>query len=247
MEEQGFRVGVYVDGFNLYYGGRSLFGKGTAGWKWLDLRKLSERLIEKYSGWPQPTLIRTIYCTARVSGADDPQKEIDQNVYLRGLRAAGSVDQIEFGTFKRRLSFLPLAVDGKKNPKLVESSPPFYIQDKNFQPISDAKFIVSVARWEEKGSDVNVGSHLLSDALLNKIECAIVISNDSDLRFPIQEVRKRLPVGTVNPAHKKVAGHLKGFESEGAGGHWWYQLDANDFLECQLPSKLGNCIKPRHW
>ncbi|HEY7200404.1 MAG TPA: NYN domain-containing protein, partial [Candidatus Dormibacteraeota bacterium] len=30
------RVGVYVDGFNLYYGARGLCGRGTAGWRWLD-------------------------------------------------------------------------------------------------------------------------------------------------------------------------------------------------------------------
>jgi hypothetical protein len=32
------RIGVYVDGFNLYYGARGLCGRGTPGWRWLDLR-----------------------------------------------------------------------------------------------------------------------------------------------------------------------------------------------------------------
>jgi hypothetical protein len=30
------RVGVDVDGFNLYYGARALCGRGTPDWRWLD-------------------------------------------------------------------------------------------------------------------------------------------------------------------------------------------------------------------
>ena len=41
------RVGAYVDGFNLYYGGRSLCGRGTPGWRWLDVRALIARRL----GW----------------------------------------------------------------------------------------------------------------------------------------------------------------------------------------------------
>jgi len=32
------KVGVYIDGFNLYYGGVSIMGEGVPGWRWLDLR-----------------------------------------------------------------------------------------------------------------------------------------------------------------------------------------------------------------
>jgi len=34
-----------VDGFNLYLGARSVCGRGTRGWRWLDLRALAERLL----------------------------------------------------------------------------------------------------------------------------------------------------------------------------------------------------------
>ena len=34
------RVGVYIDEFNLYYGARQSCGKGTVGWRWLDVRSL---------------------------------------------------------------------------------------------------------------------------------------------------------------------------------------------------------------
>ena len=39
------RIGVYVDGFNLYYGARGLCGRGTPGWRWLDLRGLAADLV----------------------------------------------------------------------------------------------------------------------------------------------------------------------------------------------------------
>ena len=52
--------------------------------------------------------------------------------------------------------------------------------------------MVSVARREEKGSDVNVATHLLIDACDNNIEAAVVISNDSDAEafFDNLEIRR---------------------------------------------------------
>ena len=54
---------------------------------------------------------------------------------------------------------------------------------------------------EEKGSDVNLASHLLIDAFRVRYDLAIVISNDGDLKDPVQFVRHelKLPVGVLNP------------------------------------------------
>ena len=52
------RVGVYIDGFNLYYGARGLCGKGTPGWRWLDLRALSQGFLHAHSGWSPPFDLR---------------------------------------------------------------------------------------------------------------------------------------------------------------------------------------------
>lgn len=38
------RVRAYVDGYNLYYGGRSCCGRGTPGWRW-HVRALVEAVI----------------------------------------------------------------------------------------------------------------------------------------------------------------------------------------------------------
>ena len=93
---------------------------------------------------------------------------------------------------------------------------------------------------KKKASDVNVAAHLLLGALQGSIDAAIVVSNDSDLRFPMQEARKRVPVGTVNPSGAYLAGALRGQPSDGVGGHWWRQLTTGDFFAHQAADKLGD-------
>ena len=58
-----------------------------------------------------------------------------------------------------------------------------------------------VVKTEEKGSDVNLATHLLHDAHLGRFDIAVVISNDSDLLEPIKIVRQELhkQVGILNP------------------------------------------------
>lgn len=99
--------------------------------------------------------------------------------------------------------------------------------------------MASVARREEKGSDVNVASHLLLDALDGRIDAAVVVSNDSDLEFPVRQMRLRIPVGTVNPTKGFPAGRLNGAPGEGVGGHWWHQLTAAELTAAQLPLHVG--------
>lgn len=64
------RVGAYIDGLNLYHGGRQLCGRGQPGWRWLDLRQLCERLLAERRDWGDrgPVLDRVVYCTAFVDG-----------------------------------------------------------------------------------------------------------------------------------------------------------------------------------
>ena len=74
------------------------------------------------------------------------------------------------------------------------------IQDAGGAPVNGAVFMVSYANREEKGSDVNVASHLLLDVLGGVVDGALVISNDSDLGFPVEQARQHVPVGVVNPS-----------------------------------------------
>ena len=121
------------------------------------------------------------------------------------------------------------------------------VRDAAGNDVPDAVFMASHQHWEEKSTDVNVASHLLLDVVGQRVEAAIVISNDSDLRLPIRESRLRVPVGTVNPSSGQLAGDLRGKSYDGAGGHWWYQLTETDFRACQLPDPVGQLAKPTDW
>ena len=48
---------------------------------------------------------------------------------------------------------------------------------------------VKIIKTEEKGSDVNIAVHLLNDAWLNNYECAVIVSNDSDLAEAMRLVK----------------------------------------------------------
>lgn len=122
------------------------------------------------------------------------------------------------------------------------------VQDGSETDVPEARFMASIARREEKGSDVNVASHLLIDVLTGAVDAAIVISNDSDLAFPIGYVRDCIPVGLVNPTKGYRAGKLAGRPSDGVGNHWWYQMRPEDWYRNQLPQRIGMKVKkPSKW
>lgn len=68
-------------------------------------------------------------------------------------------------------------------------------------PLAQGKGTVEVIKSEEKGSDVNLATHLPLDAAAGDFEAALVVTNDSDLCEPIAQVQERygLQVGVVLP------------------------------------------------
>ncbi|MZD07905.1 NYN domain-containing protein [Streptomyces sp. SID5785] len=241
------RVGVYVDAYNLYYGGRGLCGRGVAGWRWLDIRGLATTLVGQRADWPGAGVARIVYCTARIDATTNASGHRDQDIYLKALAAAGSVDQIEYGKYVYRVKQAPLATkDSHGRPQLVTPQWPIMVQNGG-APCNSAVFMASFANREEKGSDVNVATHLLIDVLTQTVDAAVVISNDSDLSFPLREARKRVPVGVVNPSRSYLAGDLRGAASEGVGRHWWRQLTQQDFTSHQLSDPTGKYARPVDW
>lgn len=242
------KVGVYVDAFNVYFGGRYLCGRGKHGWRWLDIRSLATDLVSLRTSWAGATIEKIVYCTALIDGAASPGGRTRQDAYLRALQDSGSVDHVELGYYVSRVKTAPLATKGSKGkPVITTSGWPVMVKDRNGADTPNATFMVSYAHREEKGSDVNVASHLLVDAYQGTVDAALVLSNDSDLRYPIQEVRKQIPVGTINPTPSQLAGALRGTPTDGVGRHWWYQLTCDDFKTHQLPNTVGNTHRPTSW
>jgi uncharacterized LabA/DUF88 family protein len=239
------RVGVYIDGYNLYYGGRSICGSYTTAWKWLDLRALAQRLIEKSPYWikREATVERVVYCTSKVHGGHDPDAQRRQVEYHKALESSGSVDLIELGKFVVRIKHAPLATKcGLTTPQW-----PIKLQDEHGAKLPNARFMASIQRIEEKGSDVNVATHLLADVLCGKVDAAIVVTNDGDLRLPAQLVREHVPLAVVNPQSGALVRELRGKADDGVGGHWWYRLDKDDFTTCQLADAVAGNVRPSEW
>jgi len=91
------RVIAYVDGFNLYFGMKSM------GWRryyWLDVQQLARQLLR-----PSQQLVSTKYFTSRVSATPgDPDKNRRQNTYLEALGTLPDLS-IRYGHYlQKRLS-----------------------------------------------------------------------------------------------------------------------------------------------
>jgi len=243
------RVGVYVDGYNLYYGGRDVCGRGVAGWRWLDVGALARALVAARTDWPGAKVERVVYCTARVDAVTNPSAHADQDVYLKALLASQSVQWIEYGNYVARTKKALIATDHPitRKPVILASQWPVMIQDSAGRNVRDARFMVSYLHVEEKGSDVNVASHLLIDVLTGEVDAAVVISNDSDLALPVRTARGRVPLGMINPRDGYFAGDLTGERTDGVGNHWWRKLQAVDYCNHQLPNPAGGFNKPGGW
>lgn len=255
------RVGVYVDGYNLYYGMRRDFGRSTPGWRWLNVRALVEASLqdqvkfaeqqgwyEQADTWRDAQIERIVYCTARIDGASNPGGQRDQDIYLKALVSSQAVDRIEYGNYVSRVKQAPLAVPSgrRRRPEIVTSTWPVMIQDSAGSPIPDAKFIVSYQHDEEKGSDVNVASHMLIDALTSVVDAVVVVSNDSDLKLPVHHVRGLMPVGLLYPS-EKVAGALALPPADRSGQSWARKVRRESVEQNQLPATIGNLSKPCGW
>lgn len=242
---------MYIDGYNLYYGARKLCGRGAPGWRWLDVRGLAEHLVAKQEAWHAAgaQVERVVYCTARIDAVSNPSGSADQDVYLKALIAARSVDHIEYGSYVSNVKQAPLAVKDPTTHRPIVHRPqwPLVVQDGNRAPLPDALFMVSYLHQEEKGSDVNVASHLLIDVLTHQVDAVVVVSNDSDLKYPIRHARKHVPVGLVKPGAGRHAGALAGNKTDGVGNHWWTRLTDTEVRDHQLPDPAGKYRKPAGW
>ncbi len=183
------RTYIYVDGFNLYY--RSL--KDTP-YKWLDLKTLFSHLLR-----PENSIDKIKYFTTMVSGKLDPNKPIRQETYIRAIEKYNPEISVYYGHFLSNEIKAPLA----------DTVPPQRIKVKinqgGKQNIIYAQAfpnqLVRIVKTEEKGSDVNIAVHLLNDAWLDKYDCAVVVSNDSDLAESLKIVKegKKKSIGIITP------------------------------------------------
>jgi len=193
--------------------------KGTP-YKWLDLKALFSRLLA-----PHHQILSIKYFTARITARDgDSGAPLRQDVYLRALQQYIPELSIHYGHFLSHPVKMPLA-----------------------KPTAGHKF-AEVIKTEEKGSDVNIALHLLNDAWHDRYDCAIVVSNDSDLAESLRMVRveRRKRIGIVTPGDPRlrpVAVQLRRYS------HFTLSITPELLATSQLPDPLpGTTIrKPDAW
>ncbi len=184
---------VYIDGFNLYY--RML---KRSKYKWLNLHALCNEVLHEFSD-----IIAINFYTARISSRLDPSSPKDQNTYLNALKTLPSLN-IYYGRFQVTNKWMFLSQPVKFKPEC------------NIHLNSNPKYAY-VVKTEEKGSDVNLGVHLVRDALTNAFNHAVIITNDTDLVEPARIVveEAKLPLTLITPGDKtaedlkKIATHIR--------------------------------------
>jgi uncharacterized LabA/DUF88 family protein len=185
-------------------------------YKWLDFKSLFSKLLQ--SG---QNLVAIKYYTAVVSGIKDPNKPIRQQTYLRALKTCIPEISIYYGSFLTNKKWMPVA-----------------------NPGSGSKF-VEVIKTEEKGSDVNLAVNLVNDAWKNLYDCAIVVSNDSDLSEAVRIVKTELnkSVGVFIPWRASPSKDLLKYAD------FIKHIRRNLLKNSQLPNPIPNTniYKPMDW
>jgi uncharacterized LabA/DUF88 family protein len=206
----------------VYVDGYNLFYaclKDSA-YKWLNVHALVCNLL------PRNRIDKLRYFTAQVSARPhDPDQPQRQQTYLRALTTISEVE-IHFGHFLTHEVSMPDAAAWKKTGR--------------YQP-------VRVMKTEEKGSDVNLATHLLIDAFDDTFDVAVIISNDSDLKEPISLVRSRFGkrIVLLGPKTTRISGALRPLAD------YIRQFGPGALAKAQFPPQMQDAIgsfhKPPSW
>jgi len=155
----------------VYVDGFNLYYRALRGLRcnWLDLSKLASLLLPNY------TVAKVRYFTALVTpSAHDRDQHIRQQTYIRALSTLPNVE-IHYGTFMTGEKDMPDAAAWRMG-NLVK---------------------VRVVKTEEKGSDVNIATHMLCDGFRDAYDVAALISNDTDLVEPLRVIREEIGKGVA--------------------------------------------------
>ncbi|MBE7463215.1 MAG: NYN domain-containing protein [Planctomycetes bacterium] len=187
-------------------------------YKWLDLVAMSRLLLKPYHKINKVKVFAALV-KPRPNDLTQPQRQM---AYFRALRTLPEIEIIE-GHYLSHEVRMPLAGCAPGQQKFA-----------------------TVIKTEEKGSDVNLATHLLFDAFRNDYECAVLVSNDSDLQEPLRIVRQELQkrVGVLNP-HKHPSRMLT------QHAHFVKTIRTGVLAHSQLPPILydahGTIHKPPTW
>ena len=190
---------------NIYVDGFNLYYgrlKSTS-YKWLDLQALFGNMLGSSH------VIQSIkYFTAPVTpsrASSAPGAPDRQKAYLRALETLPSVE-IHLGKFREHDNWM------------YRSDPPHHR--------------IRVIKTEEKQSDVNLSVHLLNDAWKDNFECAVVVSDDTDMVGAMRMVKREFPrkrIGLVSPRAR-----AEGQSQPPSPGRPWFSAERVRYAKFKL-------------
>ena len=214
------RTNIYIDGFNFYYG----VVKDTP-YKWLDFMALFKKILP-----PKHKILSIKYFTAQVTGKIDPKQPLRQKTFIRALKSHIPEISVHYGQFNSHNINAPLShpIDKKTFGKAIKYA--------------------NIIKTEEKGSDVNLAIHVLNDAWLNAYDCAVIVSNDSDLAESLRLVKEQQKkiIGLIFPSTDKKRHPSKELTKH---AHFTKSVLKSALKACQLPTPIPgtNITKPKTW
>ena len=188
-------------------------------YKWLNIHALASGLL------PRNQIDKVRYFTAQVSARPhDPDQPQRQQTYFRALATIPEIE-IHFGHFLTHEVSMPDAAAWNAGRYRA----------------------VKVIKTEEKGSDVNLATHLLMDAVDNLFDVAIIVSNDSDLKEPITQVSRRFgkKIGILAPQGARISRALLPLAN--FIKHVRPGALANAQFPIQMSDAVGEFQKPPSW
>lgn len=163
------------------------------------------------------------FFTARVSALPgNPNAPLRQETYLRAVRTLPETEVI-YGHF---------------------------LTSKVRRLLADGSGWTTILRTEEKGSDVNLATHLVADAFRGRYEAAAVISNDSDLCEPIRIVAHEigLDVGVFMPVSRRGRKKSRALQRVATS---WKPIREGAVMSSQFPDVVcwddQEIHKPHRW
>jgi uncharacterized LabA/DUF88 family protein len=215
---QPIRVFSYIDGFNLYFGLRE---SGLRRHLWLDLQELSAALLKT-----DQTLVRTKYFTSRISGPS------------RGDSAHRAQEMM---SRKKRQN---IYLEALSTLTEFETHLGHFLS----KPMKCYSCKYEWRGFEEKMTDVNIATEMLTDAMTDGYDTALLISADSDLISPVRAIRRIYPLKRIIVA--LPPGRFSKDLVNAANGYVY--IEDHTLANCQLcdpVKKPGGFLlrKPKEW
>lgn len=225
------RARFYIDGFNFYY----LRTKHQPEYKWLNIKLLADIIV------PAGTVVDLVnYYTAPVSGKIDHNAPQRQQALFSALRTVPEI-KIHNGRFLTSEKWAGLIHPPRAKPEPYVWATPF-------------PEVVYVKKVEEKGSDVNLGVHLVRDAFTDKFDVAYVLTNDTDLVEPIRIVTEEVgkQVCIVAPCRSRTARRPVPAPTLLKVSSFTHFIDDRELAAAQFPDNIPRqgkkpVTKPAEW